>query len=309
MTERGVYPVKCKVCGAESGKYPLCWDCNRKKETGEIIKCSNCGRWHYAASPCEQVSKETETGNFLYEPKKKLISKSEQAFYEALLQAVPSGYFVFPQINLATFIERTDDARFHNELFRNVDFLVTDSEYKPTFVVEINDQTHLTNERKERDEKVCKICEEAGIPILTLWTSYGVNGEYIQSRAHSLIDSLPAARIHHYSQKTTENQGASAPNAEASGNIEKKGACYIATCVYGAYDTPQVWVLRRYRDTVLSSTGPGRAFIRFYYYLSPKIVRVFGEHRGFRRFFKRILDKIVDRLVSGGFEDTAYTDQ
>jgi hypothetical protein len=60
---------------------------------------------------------------------------------------------------------------------------------------------------------------------------------------------------------------------------------------------------------VLSSTGLGRAFIRFYYYLSPKIVRVFGEHRGFRRFFKRILDKIVDRLVSGGFEDTAYTDQ
>ena len=173
--------MKCKVCGAESGKYPLCWDCNRKKETGEIIKCSNCGRWHYATSPCEQVSKEVETGDFLYEPKKKLISKSEQAFYEALLQAVPSGYFVFPQINLATFIERTDDARFHNELFRNVDFLVTDSEYKPTFVVEINDQTHLTNERKERDEKVCKICEEAGIPILTLWTSYGVNGEYIQS--------------------------------------------------------------------------------------------------------------------------------
>ena len=59
---------------------------------------------------------------------------------------------MFPQINLASFINRTDDARFHNVLFRNVDFLVTDAEYTPRFIVENNDQTHLNNERRERDE-------------------------------------------------------------------------------------------------------------------------------------------------------------
>ena len=33
-------------------------------------------------------------------------------------------------------------------------------------------------------------------------------------------------------------------------NIEevKKGGCYVATAVYGSYDCPQVWTLRRVRD-------------------------------------------------------------
>lgn len=34
--------MKCKVCNAESGKYPLCKECNSKKEAGEIIKCGKC---------------------------------------------------------------------------------------------------------------------------------------------------------------------------------------------------------------------------------------------------------------------------
>ena len=44
--------MKCKVCGAESGKYPLCRACNIKKEKGEIIKCEKCGNWHYTNAPC-----------------------------------------------------------------------------------------------------------------------------------------------------------------------------------------------------------------------------------------------------------------
>ena len=35
---------------------------------------------------------------------------------------------------------------------------------------------------------------------------------------------------------------------------EKKSGCYIATAVYGSYDCPQVWTLRRYRDYTLAET-------------------------------------------------------
>ena len=41
--------------------------------------------------------------------------------------------------------------------------------------------------------------------------------------------------------------------------------CYVATCVYGSYDCPQVWTLRRFRDDTLGSTWYGRTFIRVYY--------------------------------------------
>ena len=34
--------------------------------------------------------------------------------------------------------------------------------------------------------------------------------------------------------------------------------CYIATCVYGSYDCPEVWTLRRFRDCTLEKTWYGR---------------------------------------------------
>lgn len=51
---------------------------------------------------------------------------------------------------------------------------------------------------------------------------------------------------------------------------------YIATCVYGSYDCPQVWTLKRFRDYTLKETWYGRAFIRCYYAISPLLVKWFG---------------------------------
>lgn len=171
-------------------------------------------------------------------------------------------------------MDRTDNARLHNELFRNVDFLITDVEYQPKIIIEINDQSHLTAERKERDEKVKKICEKAGIPILKLWTSYGINPEYIKSRIDETLSQLPVARIHHFSQAPIPQQPVATIQQSTA---KKKGECYIATCVYGSYDCPEVWVLRRFRDNKLSKRYLGRAFIRGYYALSPTFVKWFGK--------------------------------
>ena len=299
--------MKCKVCGAESGKYPLCRACNIKKEKGEIIKCTKCGNWHYINAPCPVPKPITDNSTYLYNVRKTLISKSEQGFFNVIKSSIPEGYYVFPQINLASFIDRTDDARFHNELFRNVDFLITDAEYRPTFIIEINDQTHLTNERKERDEKVLKICEEAGIPILKLWTSYGINPEYIKGRINEILSKLPIARVHHFSQVQTPAQPSVTYMPQQP--MKKKNGCYIATCVYGSYDCPEVWVLRRYRDNILDNNLVGRVFIHVYYALSPTLVKVFGKQNWFICACKSILDKTVVKLQSNGIENSPYNDK
>lgn len=85
--------------------------------------------------------------------------------------------------------------------------------------------------------------------------------------------------------------------------------CYIATSVYGSYDCPQVWTLRRYRDDVLDKTIFGRLFIRIYYKLSPILVRTLGSTKLFKSFFKRFLDKQVTKLHKLGFSDKPYIDK
>jgi len=87
------------------------------------------------------------------------------------------------------------------------------------------------------------------------------------------------------------------------------GGCYIATCVYGSYDCPEVWTLRRFRDRVLRRGAAGRLFVRCYYALSPRLVRRFGASGWFRRFWRGVLDRAVARLRARGLEDTPYRDE
>ena len=88
-----------------------------------------------------------------------------------------------------------------------------------------------------------------------------------------------------------------------------KDGCYIATAVYGSYDCPQVWTLRRYRDDVLGKNIFGRLFIRIYYAISPVLVKLFGKLGCFRNFWRKRLDKMVNKLKNRGFEDTPYKDK
>lgn len=85
--------------------------------------------------------------------------------------------------------------------------------------------------------------------------------------------------------------------------------CYIATAVYGSYDCPEVWTLRRFRDDVLSKTILGRVFIRLYYSISPVLVRKFGSSEWFKKALKPNLDRIVYRLNNKGLLNTPYSDQ
>ena len=90
---------------------------------------------------------------------------------------------------------------------------------------------------------------------------------------------------------------------------EKNSGCYIATAVYGSYDCPQVWTLRRYRDDTLAETWYGRAFIRIYYIVSPTLVKWFGHTEWFKKLWKGKLDRMVYNLNSEGVEDTPYQDR
>lgn len=86
------------------------------------------------------------------------------------------------------------------------------------------------------------------------------------------------------------------------------GGCYVATAVYGSYDCPPVWTLRRYRDYTLAKTWYGRLFIYLYYAISPTIVKWFGNTEWFKKMWKSKLDRMVANLQAEGIESTPYDD-
>lgn len=103
---------------------------------------------------------------------------------------------------------------------------------------------------------------------------------------------------------------------ETSTNVDRdlakkssSGGCYVATAVYGSYDCPQVWTLRRFRDYDLASSIHGRAFIKAYYAISPMIVKWFGDTEFFKQFWRDRLDSLVKRCQDMGYADTPYEDQ
>lgn len=103
--------------------------------------------------------------------------------------------------------------------------------------------------------------------------------------------------------------GSSDPGMFGGYNHSSSQGCYVATAVYGSYDCPEVWTLRRFRDNKLASTWYGRAFIRTYYAISPTLVKWFGHTDWFKKMWKGKLDKMVSNLQKRGFDSTPYNDK
>ena len=106
----------------------------------------------------------------------------------------------------------------------------------------------------------------------------------------------------------TVNASSGTGDDTGSGSQGQPQGCYVATAVYGSYDCPEVWTLRRYRDGVLGETWYGRLFIRCYYAVSPTAVRLFGENAWFQDFWRGRLDSMVSQLQEEGFASTPYED-
>ena len=122
--------------------------------------------------------------------------------------------------------------------------------------------------------------------------------------------SLPLSQtnLNPNSQSSSSTPSSPLPPQQTNSN-QSSGGCYVATAVYGSYDCPQVWTLRRFRDYTLAETWYGRLFIMLYYAISPTIVKWFGNTTWFKKMWKGKLDRMVTNLQENGFESTPYEDK
>lgn len=98
--------------------------------------------------------------------------------------------------------------------------------------------------------------------------------------------------------RVPQTQGCSPAHnsSAASGKVTTKNdSCFIATVVYGR-DAPETNALRAWRDRVLMPSLLGRALVRCYYGLSPRVVPLLRRSQRFTAIVRAALDWLVHSL-------------
>ncbi len=162
---------------------------------------------------------------------------------------------------------------------------------------------HLRNET--RTFKISRIREVDGIKA---YSTESTKGAYTPKRAYTPGASSAPSTVATSSTTTRKPAGISTsytPKSSSSSSTtgssyrpapKKSEGCYIATMAYGDYDHPSVMVLRQFRDEKLLTNYFGSAFVSFYYWASPKMVKVLRGHRRINTVIRSVLDTIVLHL-------------
>lgn len=145
----------------------------------------------------------------------------------------------------------------------------------------------------------CKCCDGKGYLAngeLAYETYCVVHG--VRDLKTGYPDPHPMSRQVYESPRVLEaikSKGSRSQSAQDS--TKSSGGCFIATAVYGSYESPEVKVLRRFRDNQLQPTALGRALIHAYYAVSPPIAARLKQYPRLLSITRKALDRIVRRLA------------
>jgi hypothetical protein len=103
-----------------------------------------------------------------YVTSKKILTDNEAYNLKRLLDNLPEGVILCPQVNFCAFI-KCDKMSIRNRFNRKFcDYLIVDSDYNPLLIVEADDDSHTSKKVRLRDLQRDEIAAAAGIPTLRI---------------------------------------------------------------------------------------------------------------------------------------------
>lgn len=120
---------------------------------------------------------------------KNIMTEYETYFYNIFKQLEDElNIIVQPQIPLSAIVQRKNNSRIPNELFRIIDFGIFSRDYNELILlIEINDKTHNTSRRRRRDQKIKFICRNAGIRLIAFYSNKPNEYNYVKNRLREEI--------------------------------------------------------------------------------------------------------------------------
>lgn len=146
--------------------------------------------------------------------------------------------------------------------------------------------------------KSWKLSVQLTVDSLNTYSQH-LNDEYFNNQKKQAEDTIAKIR--------REEPDYVPPTIEAKKTPKSEG-CYIATAVYGTYDSPELWTLRRFRDEILRKTSLGTYFVKVYYHVSPTLVHYLGGYNLTKKCIRPFLDRFVRQLNQKGISSEAYKD-
>lgn len=125
--------------------------------------------------------------SYTYQVKSKMMTERELVFYEKLTNVAGSKYAVVPQVHLSAFLDHKIKGQSWKGAFsvingKSVDYLLVDKNtQKPTIAIELDDYSHQSDARIERDRRVEDIMKSSGMRLVR-FTDVNASEDQIYTR-------------------------------------------------------------------------------------------------------------------------------
>jgi very-short-patch-repair endonuclease len=128
-----------------------------------------------------------------YVKKDFLMTKAEHEFFKVLQEIIKDKYYIIPQVQLSDIVQvekyEKQKQTYRNKIDRkSVDFVLFNKEYfTPHLVIELDDSTHLREDRQARDSFLNNLLNKVGLKIIHIKTESGYDYKEISDKI-SLYD-------------------------------------------------------------------------------------------------------------------------
>lgn len=125
----------------------------------------------------KKANKKLRTINLNYKSRILLLNKSENIFFNQLLENLPNRYYASTKVRLWDIVEpdkySTNRITLENKIkSKHIDFVIFEKETsKIILLIELDGKSHLSQTTKSRDIEKDKILESAKLQLLRIQTS------------------------------------------------------------------------------------------------------------------------------------------